>query len=194
MAKEKKAGLSKLIFTALGAAVSLFAAKKIVDIYAQYEDENEDLITEEEYLEKLKNEESEYVRKSGPYGETFFDFSKIENQAKADMLFRQFLKKVDQVSEKPDKIFKIMDLEKLIPYEESGMDSRSSYNYSVMSMLGGQASRDYFIFLGYEDLRDIFTQEANDINRDNSYWKEFKDERFKINHKYIWPRPGEKIC
>ena len=182
MAKKKGFRLSKFLAGAAGLAASALAAKKLVDLYAGKED---GLITREDYEKEIARKKLEYITKPSDYGKTFFDYGKIENDANADILFRKFLAKVDRVSETPDKVFRILDIEKLIPYEESGLDSKSIYNYSIMSMLGGQSGRDYFMFLGNSDLRDRFTQEANDPSRNNAYWKNFKDERFKINDKYI---------
>ncbi len=182
MGKKREFSLPKFLLGTAGVAASFFAAKKLVDLYAEKED---GIMTREDYEREITREKVKYKTGLSDHGETFFDLSRIENNANADMLFRKFLTKVDRVSETPDKVFRILDIEKLIPYEESGLDSKSIYNYSIMSMLGGQSGRDYFMFLGNTDLRDIFTQEANDPSRNNAYWKNFKDERFKINDKYI---------
>ncbi len=186
-AKEKNKGFKSFVKGSLVIGLSAWAIKKLYDSYQ--EEEKEEIITEEEYQEEIEEYKKEYIQLTKEESEgqlILFDRSKIEKNSNADKLFRLFLDKAEKVSEIPDKLYRISDIEKLLPMEETELKNRSSYNYSIMSMLGGQANRDYFIFRNTPELREIFTEECNKSNRDNLLWKnQYSEEEFTINPKYI---------
>lgn len=186
--KEKESLLSKL-FLVIGLGVSFYGVKKVVDLYVEREEENKNLIDSDDYETLLEIDKENH---QGDWDEGLFDYDKIKLDYNADQLFREFLERVELTNEIPDKIFKISDIEKLIPFENMDIENKSTYDYSVMSMLGGQSGRDYFIFKDMEDLRDIFTEECNNSNRNNTLWKKkYGDERFIINPKYYLGRREE---
>ncbi len=179
MAKKKKGFLSKLLWTGIGVGLAAYSLNKLKE-----ETEDEKIISKEDYEDEMKKDKV-YINLDVNDKIEFFNRDLIENTANADKLFLKLLDKIEETSEIANKEFKISDIEKLIPFESTNMSSKSTYNYSVMSMLGGQSSRDYFVFLDNQNLRDIFTEECNSESRDNNLWREYLDERFKINSKYI---------
>lgn len=177
MKNKNESSLGKVLIGLAGVGASIFAAKKIIDLYAEEED---DIISKEDYQRQLLDsgcDRDGYVN--------YFNYGLVTLDGNADLLFEEFLKKVNEICEMPSKVFAIGDIEKLVPFEESGIESKSNYGYSIMSMLGNQAGRDYVIFLGNSNLSNIFTKQSNNPDRNNFYWREFKDQRFIINPKYV---------
>ncbi len=176
---QKKDGLGKILLGIVGIGASIFAAKKIVDLYASSE---EDTMSELDYMTEIKNKKNEYGLSGN---DEFFDYDLITGNANADELFKKLLKSVNKMWEIPSKVLKIGDIEKLVAFEDSGIESKSNYGYAIMSMLSNQGNRDYVTFLGNSNLPNLFKEEANKGDRNNFYWKNFSEARFIINPKYI---------
>lgn len=169
--------LSKLVKGIVGAGATIYAAKKIVDLYARHE--GEDLMTPEEYEKEME------ARRQEGQEPGFFNYDLIENKSDADEFFQVFLHRVEDLLEVPSKVMRIADIEKLIPYQATGLKSQDEYDYLLMSMLAGGSSSDYFVFLGNSGMKARLKRELSSKTRDNSYWRKFKDQRFIINPKYI---------
>lgn len=115
-----------------------------------------------------------------------FSTTNLENYVNADKLFVSFLVKVEEQGKDITKTFTIQEITNIIPKGTAGINNYSTYGFSIMSMLSGQKSRDYFIFENKE-LRDEFTSICNNnFDRDNYYWKKhYLNERVRINPKYL---------
>lgn len=108
----------------------------------------------------------------------------LKGNVNADKLFSLLLKKVKEQGDKIDKKYTIMEIASLIPKEKSGIEKYESYNYSMTSMFSEQKGRDYFIFKN-PSLKDIFTDLANNKNRNNRTWKTYGNEMLRINPIYL---------
>lgn len=186
--EEKKSLLSSIVKGVIGIGALAYTGYKVLDMYIKAEESS--LMSKEEYEEEIEELKNGYIQvDTGKEIEIvdgeLFNRELIEKDSNADKLFMKFLDSIEKIIEIPDKSFKIEDIEKIIPFENSGIENKSTYDYSVMSMLGGQAGRDYFIFEDFPDLRDIFTKEANNSSRNNRLWKnKYGEVRFKVNPKY----------
>lgn len=112
-----------------------------------------------------------------------FNYHLIEESANADKLFIQLLKSIEEKKFDYYKKFMIGELEDIVPFIK-GSIKRSTYNYSFLSMLSGQKERDYFIYSNTE-LKDKFTNDANDNKRSYKSWRKYNEEKVAINPKYI---------
>lgn len=109
----------------------------------------------------------------------------LKGNANADKLFELLLARIGQQGDGVVKEYTITDIAKMIPQSTSGVGNYSSYNYAMTSMFGGQKGRDYFIFKK-PNLKDTFTELANDNNRNNQTWQNlYGNELVRINPKYL---------
>ncbi len=115
-----------------------------------------------------------------------FDLDKIHFRANADVLFVCLLLSLEkEYEENTPKTMTIKDISERIPKGTGGIFIRSSYNYAMIALFGGQKGRDYFLFEDSKMRRDLFTKQANNRLRNNNFWKRHKNERVTINPKYI---------
>ena len=110
----------------------------------------------------------------------------IENKVNADKLFVSLIMAVEKRRISIQKEFTISEISELIPIGTAGINNYATYGFSIMSMMGGQKHRDYFVFSNTA-LRDEFTALCNNNrDRDNYYWsKNYPDEKLRINPKYL---------
>lgn len=117
---------------------------------------------------------------------TLFSTTNVENYVNADKLFVSFLKELENRKTNLGNRFSIKEVSSIIPKGTAGIDNPATYGYSFMSMLSGQKDRDYFIFEN-KNLKDEFTQNCRNPNRDNYFWKKHhSDEDLRINPKYLY--------
>jgi hypothetical protein len=116
---------------------------------------------------------------------SIFDLDKIHHRAHADVLFVNLLVSLEKDYEEdiPETIT-IKEISNRIPRGTAGIFNPSSYNYAMISLFSGQKQRDYFLFENVE-IRNQFTEQANNPLRNNNFWKKYIDELVKINPKYI---------
>ena len=113
-----------------------------------------------------------------------FNVKGITNKANADKLFVNLLMQVEKQGINIHKEFTIDEISKLIPRGTAGIINYSTYAYSFLSMLSNQSNRDFFIYTR-NALRDEFTVQSNNPKRNNNYWKDYLNEKLKINPIYI---------
>jgi hypothetical protein len=114
----------------------------------------------------------------------------LKGNANADKLFELLLTRIGEHGDKIGKEYTISDITSIIPQHKTGIDSASTYNYSITSMFGGQKGRDYFIFKTMS-LKDTFTNLSNDRNRNNQTWSKLHgNEKVRINPKYLTVSEG----
>lgn len=175
---KKKINFAEKLFGAIGIGVSLYGLKKVIDRYIEIENQN--VIDSDEYqnLMKIEKENYELVRGNG-----LFDYEKIKKNNEADEMFKEFLCVVESINEIPDKIFRISDIEKLIPYEKIDRENKKKYYDNIVCMLSDKSERDYFIFKDKQNLPEILT-ESWDLNNNQILIEKYLDERFIINPNY----------
>jgi 5-methylcytosine-specific restriction enzyme A len=111
--------------------------------------------------------------------------AELKGSANADKLFELLLTRLGQQGDEFGKEYTITDIANIIPQSSSGIEKYSSYNYAMTSMFGGQKGRDYFIFRN-PNLKDTFTELANDNNRNNQTWQNlYLNEKVRINPIYL---------
>lgn len=175
---KKKTNFAEKLFGAIGIGVSLYGLKKVIDRYIEIENQN--VIDSDEYqnLIKIEKENYELVRGNG-----LFDYEKIKKNNEADEMFKEFLCVVESINEIPDKIFRISDIEKLIPYEKIDRENKKKYYDNIVCMLSDKSERDYFIFKDKQNLPEILTESWN-LNNNQILIEKYLDERFIINPNY----------
>lgn len=115
-----------------------------------------------------------------------FTLTGVIHDKNADKLFVSLLQEIERKDIDIKRWINIGEITELIPRGTAGVNNYATYGYSLMSMLGGQNHRDYFLF-DTEGLRDEFTAIcSNTHDRDNYLWKKlYLNEKVCINPKYI---------
>lgn len=177
---KKKGNLFEKVLGAMGIGLSLYGLKKVMDIYIDRELEN--IINIEEYKSLIQME------KTGEK-ENLFEYESLEVDQISDELFKELLNSIENNNEIPDKIFKISDIEKLIPFEKTNIKDRDIYKDSVVEILSDCYNREYILYIDEYGLSERIEKEyGQEINNSEEIIRKYSNKRFVINSKYYYKK------
>ncbi len=177
---KKKGSLFEKLLGAIGIGVSLYGLKKVIDLYIDSEVDN--VISKEEYDSLIQMEKNEFKEK-------LFYYDKLESKYISEELFKELLLAIEIHNEIPDKIFKVSDIEKLIPFEKTNIKDPDIYKDSLVEILSDYYNREYILFIDEYGLSERIKKEyGQEINYSEKIIRKYSNKRFIINSKYYYKK------